>query len=436
MASKKLLIVTYHFPPSSASGSFRMLGFARHLPSFGWNVAVVAPPSLPWEPVDPGLVARVPSSTQVESVPYPAHNKLARRVSQMGCWLPGAWSACKKAMATFKPDAILTSGPPHEVHYLGLGLKRKYHLPWIADFRDPWYAIDRMDRGKGLSVRAILLQEGWIIRGADVVVANAPGAQRIFENDYPDISNKFITLPNGYDREAFDAIATKPRTPGTPLRVVHTGAIYLGRDPRPFLDALRFLSDNRPTPGPEADFFGPAPEFAFDFKDELSKRALLDRVVIHGQVPYARCLEAMKGADILLLMDSPGRSVGVPAKLYEYIGAGRPILALGELGGDLEWVLRSSGVPFRIAPLDDPGRIAAALVALGREAYRSAEVNGNGEPFSRETIVGRLAECLNHMSKRPINLIADSHSLNPIPFPTATANVIANREATVPLGGR
>ena len=436
MESKKLLIVTYHFPPSSASGAFRLLGFARHLPSYGWNVGVVAPPTLPWEPVDRALLDRVPPSTFIEPVPYPANNKLARRISRMGCWLPSAWRACKKVVKSFKPDVILTSGPPHEVHFLGLGLKRMSNLPWIADFRDPWYAIDRMDRGRGLTARAIVFQERLIIRGADMVVANAPGAQRIFERDYPELTNKFITLPNGYDREAFDVIVPKPRPAGTPLRVVHTGAIYLGRDPRPFLDALRFLSDNRPTPAPEADFFGPLPQFAFDFKEELAKRALLDRVVLHGQVPYARCLEAMKGADILLLMDSPGRSVGVPAKLYEYIGAGRPILALGELGGDLEWVLRSSGVPYQIAPLDDPGRIAAALIALGREVYRATEPASRAEPFSRETIVGRLAECLDHISKREPSLVAETQSQPLSPLPFANANVIAGCEATVPQGGR
>ena len=390
-------MLTYHFPPSSASGAFRMLGFARHLPSFGWNVAVVAPPTLPWEPVDHDLASRVPPSTRITPVPYPT-SKLARRVAQMSCWIPGAWSACKKTVEANRPDAVLTSGPPHMTHYLGLGLKRKYGIPWIADFRDPWNAVDRLDRGKGFTSRAIAFQERWVVREADIVVANAPGAQRIYESDYPEIASKFITLPNGYDREAFDAIATTPRPAGAPLKVVHTGAIYLGRDPRPFFDALRFLSDNRPTPPPEADFFGPPPELEIDFKAELGKRALQERVIIHGQVSYARCLEAMKSADILLLMDTPGRSVGVPAKLYEYIGARRPILALGELGGDLEWVLRNCGVPYRIVPPDDAGRIAAAMVELGRESLAGDhESPFREEPFSRESIVGRLAESLNGM---------------------------------------
>ena len=401
-----------------------MLGFARHLPSFGWNVLVVAPPSLPWEPVDPALCAQVPPSTRIEPVPYPTR-KLARRIAQMGCWLPGAWAACERLVRTVKPDAVLTSGPPHLVHYLGLGLKRKHRLPWIADFRDPWYASGRLDRGQGLTARKIRFQERWIVRGADLVVANAPGAQRIYENDYPDIASKVVTLPNGYDREAFNAIGTKPGLANAPPRVVHTGAIYLGRDPRPFLDALRLLSDNRAEAALEADFFGPPPDLGFDFQAELRSRALLDRVVIHGQVPYARCLQEMKSADILLLMDTPGRSVGVPAKLYEYIGARRPILALGELGGDLEGVLRTSGVPFRIAPPDDPGRITAALIELGRESHITDDSTRQGEPFSRDAIVGRLAECLNQVvGKRLVKAIPDIQATN------------AALEPATPLGGR
>src|SRR5262245_434752 len=126
MTMRKLLIVTYHFPPSAASGSFRMLGFARHLPKFGWETMVVAPPRMPLEPVDRDLGRQVPPDTQVLSVLYP-QAWLLRPIKRFGpnaIWLPKAWTACNRLIRQCRPDALLTSGPPHCVHVLGLYLQR------------------------------------------------------------------------------------------------------------------------------------------------------------------------------------------------------------------------------------------------------------------------------------------------------------------------
>src|SRR5205814_10190794 len=92
-----LLMLTYHFPPSAAVGSFRMLGFARHLPKFGWRTVVVAPPSLPWEPDDPALAARVPAETVVYPVPYPKRApKVLRWMAPFSAWLPYARAAARQ----------------------------------------------------------------------------------------------------------------------------------------------------------------------------------------------------------------------------------------------------------------------------------------------------------------------------------------------------
>src|SRR5437868_12040205 len=137
MDLRNLLIVTYHFPPSAASGTFRLLGFARHLPKFGWRTTVVAPPRMPWEPVDPALAERVPASTTIFATPFPEKApKVLRWAAGNTLWLPRAWSACRRAVRQTRPEAVLTSGPPHWVHTLGWYLKRFHRLPWLADFRD------------------------------------------------------------------------------------------------------------------------------------------------------------------------------------------------------------------------------------------------------------------------------------------------------------
>ena len=206
-----------------------------------------------------------------------------------------------------------------------------------------------------------------------------------------------MTLPNGYDREKFEGLAAEipPKAFGEPIRVVHAGAIYVGRDPLPLLDAVKTVSEGPEQIALDVHFFGPSPENGMDLCKEVSARGLDDRVSLCGQIPYAKALREMASADILLLMDSPGRTVGVPAKLYEYIGAGRPVLALGEPGGDLSLVLEQCGLPYRIAPPGDAGAIAKALAELSRDARLPQSFSGrDSHRFSREAIAGRLAVLL------------------------------------------
>src|SRR5438067_12766182 len=108
MKPRTLLLVTYHFPPSAASGSFRLLGFARHLLAHGWRTVVVAPPRMPFEPVDDRLTQKVPSETIIYPVPYPKCNRLTRRLAPFAVWIPAALDACASAIAAERPDAVLT----------------------------------------------------------------------------------------------------------------------------------------------------------------------------------------------------------------------------------------------------------------------------------------------------------------------------------------
>lgn len=396
MSQRNLLILTFHFPPSAASGAFRMLGFARHLPRHGWRTSVVAPPWMPWEPQDPELLKQVSPETSIYHVPY-LKNRLLRKFAPAFGWFPWAWNGCRMAIREQRPEILLTSGPPHQIHWLGCALKRWYGLPWVADFRDPWCPFGRLDRGDDRGSRWIARQEAAVVAAADAVIANAPGAREVFRRNHPCHAHKFVTLPNGFDREKFAALRESSRSQHdqrTAIRVVHAGAIYLGRDPLPFLDVVKTLSNGADAIPLDVHFFGPPPESDLDLNAAVQARGLADRVVIEGQVPYAQALREMVEADVLLLMDSPGRTVGVPAKVYEYIGAGRPILALGEPEGDLASVLRESGIPYRIAPPHDSAAIASAMAALSTEIRANPSRRGDPDRFSRESITGRLASLL------------------------------------------
>jgi glycosyltransferase involved in cell wall biosynthesis len=400
------LILTYHFPPSAASGSFRLLGFARHLSKFDWRTVVVAAPGLPWEPVDPGLSRQVPPETVIYSVPYPSRlPKVVRWAAPYAVWLPWARAAARRAVKEQHPDIVLTSGPPHWIHLLGRFVQRRYRIPWVADFRDPWVTtnpprkhLTRMNRWERFWERRVL-------HHADVLIGNAPNATALFREAYTASAHKAITLTNGYDPESFAEISP-PRTEPGVVRILHAGQLYMGRDPRPLLDAIQGgLTGSGASHPFRIEFMGRNEyEKGADLEEEVRQRGLTEVVRCTGQLGYRQTLEEMCRADILLLLDSPGRHVGVPAKLYEYLGAGRPVLCLAEDHGDVAAILRASGVPHRIVPPADRGRIRQALMELVGAVASGSLPPANDEQrlcFSREALAGQLADVFNSCIGRP-----------------------------------
>lgn len=395
MTSRKVLLVTYHFPPSAASGSFRLLGFARHLPKYGWRPLVVAPPELPWEPTDARLGARIPRETRVFAAPYPRHwPKVIRWSAPYAVWLPAARAACWEAVKTENPDAVLTSGPPHGVHLLGLDLRKNFGLPWIADFRDPW--IQGTDKPPRQSP-ARWWQQFWeskVLRGADRILANAPYACQQLQKAFPDQAARIVTLTNGFDPVDQEG-PTHHR--GHPLRLVHAGQIYSGRDPRPFLDALVQWRKTFQVPELRVEFLGRTAGHGVDLTVEIANRDLEGMVQVRDQVSYGQSLEIMRGADLLVLLDSPGRRVGVPAKVYEYLGAGRPILALAEPDGDTACILRESGLVYDQAQAGDAQAILLSLERLVKQVESGEPSAPDPEKivrFTRENLAGQLAGLL------------------------------------------
>ncbi len=387
-----LIMVTYLFAPSAASGTIRLLGFARHLPKFGWRTTVVAPPEMPWEPVDRDLLQRVPATTRIYETPYPRHaSEVLRWAWPNGIWLPRAWSASRRALSETAPRAVLTSGPPHWVHTLGWYLKRWHGLPWVADFRDPW-----ISDGKSQPTWEPSWPRFWERRDfkhADLILANAPQACACYQSAYPEYAHKVMTLTNGFDPENFPE--TLPKTDAIlPLHVMHAGELYCGRNPAGFFDALNMLRAESGVHRFRTTFFGRTTGGGIDLAKETQARGLEASVQYGRQVAYRDSLQEMSSADILLLLDSRGRRIGVPAKLYEYMGTGRAILAMAEDYSDTALILRESGLPCRVVPLNDPVRIAQALRELAAEIVSPNATQPTLTKFTREHLTGQLANLL------------------------------------------
>jgi glycosyltransferase involved in cell wall biosynthesis len=397
-----LLVITYHFPPSAASGSFRILGFARHLPAHGLPMAVVYPPRLPWEPIDPALADRIPPETALYPVEYPSQApKALRWLAPYGLWLWYARAAVRRAIEEVRPEAILTSGPPQCVHLLGWYAQR-FGVPWIADFRDPWVTACDVCPPHGLQAAYEWFWEQRVFRHADALIVNAPNAQSSLAAACPFIAGKLHCIPNGFDPEDFPR-PQGPHRPGEVVRLLHAGQLYAGRDPRPILDAVASIPSGAAPPF-RFEFLGRTEfEKGADLAAEARSRGVEASVVCRGHVPYRDVLREMCEADALVLLDSPGRKIGVPAKLYEYIGAGRPVLATGEPDGDVALVLKASGLPHALARCGDVPGIRDAIISLTRGVATGSLYGGSEEAraqLTRQALAGKLASLVRSLRPR------------------------------------
>lgn len=403
MTLRTALLVTYHFPPSAASGSHRLLGFARHLPKYGWRLPVVAPPVLPWEPRDDELAARIPQETTVYHVPHELSGIAAlplRMLAYYASWIPRAWPVCGRAVRRESPEVFITSGPPHTVHSFGLLLKKRFGMPWVADFRDPWVAGGKPRGSRSVQDRARAAIEARVMTAADAILVTAPGAADDLRAAYPAAAGKIISITNGFDPENFPR-----RAPATTeaIQIIHPGQIYAGRDPQPFFRALRRVADRQTGAGRiRVSFIGNLQESAA-LDNQVRRHGVGELVDITGHIPYRASLERMVSADILLLLDSPGRMSGVPGKLYEFIGSGTPILALCERGSDSARILHRSGARYRVAPPADDIAIERALTELLEvRAVESPDDQGmDSSPFTRESLAGELAAVLDRFVHSP-----------------------------------
>jgi hypothetical protein len=394
-----VLIISMHFPPSAASGSFRILGFCRHLPKFNWHPTIVACPVVPREPVDDQLQSLIPAHTAVQYVPYPQGRisrlsaNLLYRAGPIDRHLPWSFAAlqtCRRVIQQQHPAAILTSGPPHSTHLLGLKLKEEFNLPLIADFRDPWIT------GHSSPPRLTKFLEQSVFDRADQIIANAPNALKSLQVAFPHLSHKMSAITNGFDLEE---TAPSPTTSG-PIQILHTGELYAGRNPTPFLAALRAAEQSAPHLRWQVTFVGRATESSIDTQNCTSP------VIVEIQIPYLAAKEKMRSADILLLLDSPRRLIGVPAKLYEYIGANRPLLVLAEPDSDTAQVARQCGVPHQIASPTNIPEIHQALLKLAASIQTQTPNQLAQSPYTRESITQKLAQVLDQTQSQTLRLSA------------------------------
>lgn len=347
---RTLLVVAFHYPPdNSSTGVLRTLKFTRYLLDHSWRSIVLTVPDALYHNRDERLLAEVPPEIEVVRVPcrdvkdqwgirgrYPAWLAVPDRY---GSWRRPAVQAGLEIIARNKIHALYTTYPVPSAHLIGLRLKRKSGLPWIADFRDPWAG----GGGKGIRYRVEAWLESQVVREADLLLANTEVAREDFLARYPSLSpEKVVTLPNGYDEEDFPPELCQ-RPAAQPFTIVYPGSIDpLNRSPLPLIQAVgQLLSTGRLSPeGIRLHFLGAGAGLRQSWFVDAVRAAGLEHVVtgVEGRIPYAESLKILAGAGLLVVLNEPlgparetelGYSrLMIPAKVYEYLRLGRPFLAL------------------------------------------------------------------------------------------------------------
>ncbi len=373
----RVLMIAYHFPPlAGSSGIQRTLRFVQHLPGFGWEPLVLSADPRAYERTSDDLMGDVPPGTVVRrafALDTARHLALGGRyigaMARPDRWVSWKFAAVREGMRLirdFKPRAIWSTYPIATAHLIGAELQRRSGLPWLADFRDPMaqegYPADPLTR------RSFLAIEEHTLRTARFSTFTTPGAARTYLARYPVAPERVAVLENGYDEETFAAAAPAgaarpPLNPGA-ITLLHSGIVYPAeRDPTQLFAALgRLKAAGAIAPGSLVVRFRAAVHD--DLLQSLAAQYDIGELIdCRPPVPYREALAEMLAADGLLVMQAANCNEQIPAKIYEYLRANRPILALTDPPGDTAATLRQAGAT-DIIRLDSADDICRALPAF------------------------------------------------------------------------
>lgn len=436
---RSVLLVTYYFPPAGGAGVQRTLKFTRYLPDSGWRPVVLTPREDADFPVrDPSLAGEVPPSAEVVRTPilepYEVYRRLTGRTggsldvasmttsgrtsfterlsewvrsnvfipdARMG-WRRPAVSVGLRAIAAFRPEAIVSSAPPYTTHLIGLDLHRRTGLPWIADFRDSWVDWHTAARRRGLARRIELGMEGAVLREATRVVTVSEGVAADLASRHRGVrDDRWRWLPNGYDPHDLDGVdGDREGVPADECLLTYTGTLYGPRNPEALVAALEALhADGHPAAG--AITVRLVGRIADDIRSRIEASPVAGRFRFLDYVDHRRSIALARGSDVLLLIvDQVPQAAGIlTGKLFEYLGLRRPVLALAD-DGEATAMIARAGAGWQVHH-GDVDAMQARLRAI-HDAWRAGTLTGPAAdavtPYARPAQAATLAGILDEIT--------------------------------------
>nr|MBK9650654.1 glycosyltransferase family 4 protein [Bacteroidota bacterium] len=432
---KKALIITYYWPPAGGGGVQRWLKFSKYMRQYGWEPIIYTHSNGEMAAVDETLIKQVPKGIEVLKTPIwePFHiykfligkkqtdkvysgvlveNKKKSVMQNFSLWVRGNFFIPDAKCFWIKPsikfltqyisenniDAIISTGPPHTTHMIALGLKKHFSkLPWIADFRDPWTNVDYWDQlhlsnwaeGRHKAMEKKILQH------ANKVVTVSWSWATDFIN--LGVRKDIDVITNGYDEADFNA-DKKQLSPK--FTITHIGSMNADRNPHVFWKALKNIIETNPNFESllEIRLIGPL-DHAITVS--LEQYGLLKYVNKTDFMPHSEAIKNLCNSQVLLLPinNTPNAGGVLPGKLYEYLGAQRPIICITEGNTDSARIMHESGAA-SICGYSDVAlmeKIILDLFAAFQTGNLSVPKN-NIENFSRKNLCGQFCDLLNSIS--------------------------------------
>ena len=377
--ARRVLVLTYYFPPSGGPGVQRILKFVKYLPGAGWTPSVVTVEDGTYPAHDPSLAADVPERAEVHRTrswdPYQLYAWwtgqsrddavvqgsvegdeagwkpwLARWVranvflpdARVG-WVPFAVGRGRQLLSSGRFDAVLTTGPPHSTHLAGAALQALTGTPWLADFRDPWTDINYYQElpHTRWAQRLDEALERLVLRRAQAVTTVSPGWRDLLSRNVERAErNRFHVIQNGFDEADVDP--AQHAVDEDVFSVTHVGSLYASRNPTGLWRALQKLRDETAVPDLRIRLVGMVDP---PVRAAIRRHDLDDVTEFVSYVPHDEAVAYMQRAGLLLLSieDFPAATGMLTGKIYEYLVSGRPVLGVGPPEGDAAVLLDKTG---------------------------------------------------------------------------------------------
>lgn len=444
---RRVLLVSYFFPPLGGGGVPRALKLAKYLPAFGWEPHVLTVRDGFWSAWDPTPLSELPPEVRIHRtrlfMPGLAARRVLSRLSPGGAseaagagdpghreggqvpsrarewirealyvpdefngWIPFAVRAGRRIAREQGIEAVISTSPPHTAHLVGAAISRSASLPWVADFRDAWTRDPNFRFAAGGRGRVERWLERRVLRAATRIVTVSDPIREDFLADHPALDPRTVSvIPNGFDPDDFRGAALPPEMEATlapdptRLRIVYTGSLLGNRSPSAFFEALAVCA-RAGAPGVEAIFAGTDQDA---IRAEAARAGVSDRVRTVGYLPQREACALLRAADAALLLvgDLAGSAGVVSGKAYQYVGSGRPILALAPEGTAADLV-RKTGAGIVLAPRD-VGGAASTLAEWARAKAAGKPASGASREaaaaFTRRRAGERFAALLEDITR-------------------------------------
>lgn len=433
---KKILVITYYWPPSGGSGVQRWYYFTQYLPDYNIQPIIVtvkedqasykfldnslvnAVSKIRTERTDTlepfGIYAKLTGKKSIkESIPQgfagesnPTIFQKISRAVRGNLFIPDArigWNsyAYKKVVEIIKNekiDLIITTGPPHSTHLIGLKLKKKFGVKWLADFRDPWtevYYNKLMYRTSSADKKDKSLERS-VLESADHILTVGPGMQKLLASKLAiNLSRKFSFIYNGYDDEKFQNLSSIKDE--SYFIICHLGVLSDNQPVSSLIEALRILSEKNQLPKDRKLKIRLVGKVSPNIIDEFKKYATIYELELIEYVSHSEAIQFMLNADLLLnsLAETDQSALLISGKLMEYIAAKKPVLCLGNENGDASALLNSTGVG-KVVDRKNVTAIEDFLKSIF--SYQFMVPNAEINQYSRKETAKQLAELINQIA--------------------------------------